>query len=224
VTEDRFVAFSDQDDIWHADKLSRQVELIRSQGVDAVSSNVESFDAAGNRHVIVKSHPQRRWDYVFEAAGPGSTYVFTPGMHRQLVGVLAGLDTFEVGVHDWYLYALVRALGGTWVIDPEPLVEYRQHDGNVQGEHRGVSAFAQRLAGLRSGFYRKQFFLTAQSCLTVGADFHDEAWSADLERLIDALVRRDFISRVRIARRFRQIRRNPREGAALAAACVLGVW
>ena len=60
----------------------------------------------GERRLIRKSQPQRAWDFVFEAAGPGSTYVFSPKAHEALVRVLNGLDYSEIGVHDWYVYAL----------------------------------------------------------------------------------------------------------------------
>lgn len=224
VTADCLVAFSDQDDVWRADKLSRQVRLLRASRADAVSSNVVSFDASGRRHLIVKSAPQRRWDYLFEAAGPGSTYVFTPSMHARLVESLSRLDVSGVGVHDWFLYALTRALGGEWVIDPSPTVEYRQHGDNVQGENRGLGAVRSRLGGLRSGFYRRQFLLTATACLAVGADLHDAEWRAELRRLIEDLGDEGLASRLRVARRFGEIRRDRKEGLELAVACALHLW
>lgn len=224
LTADRIVAFSDQDDIWRPDKLNRQVEMMRASRADAVSSNVVSFDSSGRQRLIVKSAPQRRWDYLFEAAGPGSTYVFTPSMHARLVQSLSTLDVSDVGVHDWFLYALTRALGGKWVIDPIPTVEYRQHGDNVQGEHRGPDALRSRLAGLRSGFYRQQFILTAAACLDLGAGLHDAEWNAELRRLAEDLRQEDLAARLRVARRYREIRRNPKEGLELAVACVLHLW
>jgi rhamnosyltransferase len=224
ITQDCYVAFSDQDDIWRGDKLRRQVAILQCAGVDAVSSNVVSFDESGHRRVVVKSAPQTRWDYIFEAAGPGSTYVFTPSIHSRLVKELSGLDTAGVAVHDWFLYALVRALDGRWLIDDEPVVSYRQHESNVQGEHHGISAFRARFAGLNSGFYRRQFLLIAETCRKVGGPFHDAIWDEDLSRLIEELRCPSIASRFRIARRFREMRRDRLEGIELAAACLLGVW
>jgi rhamnosyltransferase len=224
MTRDRYVAFSDQDDIWRADKLCCQVALLQSTGADAVSANVMSFNEAGRKRLIVKSAPQRRWDYIFEAAGPGSTYVFTPQMHAQLVGELRELDITNIGVHDWFLYALTRASGGSWRIEGTPLVAYRQHRGNVQGEHHGLVAFWHRFDALRSGFYRDQFFRTAKACRQVGERHQDAKWLAELDALIEDLRRGDVRSRCRIACRFKDLRRNTREGIELAAACVLGVW
>ena len=86
-----------------------------------------------------------------------------------VVGVLARLDYSQIGVHDWYVYALARAIGLTWVIGEEPTLEYRQHDSNVQGANSGAGATRARMEKLRSGFYRRQFILVAQACLSVGS-------------------------------------------------------
>jgi rhamnosyltransferase len=223
-TDDVFVAFSDQDDIWHLDKLDSQVRLLQCRGVDAVSSDVVSFDSRGRRHLIVKSQPQVRWDHIFEAAGPGSTYVFTPGMHRLLVKALEQLDTTQVGVHDWFLYALTRGAGGTWYIDSAPTVDYRQHGENAQGENLGLSAFQARFRHLRSGFYREQFLLTARSVLTVSRRVLSPTVIRDLERLELQLASDRPLERVAFVARWRDIRRDPKEGAELALARLLGVW
>ncbi|WP_235827037.1 glycosyltransferase [Actinomyces culturomici] len=217
-----YVAFCDQDDVWRADKLEHQIGTLVSHSADVVSSNVESFDLAGNRRLIKKSHPMGRWDHVFEAAGPGSTYVFTPEAHRRLRETLATLDYSEIGVHDWYVYALARAIGLTWVICPKPTVDYRQHEGNVQGANAGAAATAARVSKLRNGFYRRQFLLTARAIEAVNT--YDEATRRDLHRLIDQLEDESFFGRLRFLSRWRQIRRNHVEGLELAGAHVLGVW
>lgn len=224
VPPSHFVALSDQDDIWHPRKLADQIEIIRRACADAVSSSVVSFDASGRRNLVVKSRPQRRWDYIFEAGGPGSTYVFTGSMHARLVEAISRTDTSAVGVHDWLLYAMVRAMGRRWVIDGRPTVEYRQHGDNVQGQHLGIRAFRSRLSNLRSGFYRRQFQLIALIVRRLGAPVHDRAWLADLDGLISDLSDRTLRGRLSIWRRRREIRRDPREGRELAAACVLGIW
>lgn len=224
VPSSEFIALSDQDDVWHRDKLKHQIALISGTGADAVSSNVTSFDGRGRRRLVVKNLPQRQWDYLFEAAGPGSTYLFTGAMHERLVRILSQLDTSEFGVHDWLLYALVRAVGGSWVIDGRPTVDYRQHSDNVQGEHAGLSAFKSRFSKLRSGFYRGQFLLIATLVREVGIRTHDRSWLADLDELIAALEVNSTRGRLEIWRQRREIRRDSREGLELALACILGVW
>lgn len=223
-SDDVYVAFSDQDDVWHPDKLERQVELLKTRGVDAVSSNVTSFDSQGRRHLIVKSQPQVRWDHIFEAAGPGSTYVFTPQIHSKLLTALNDVDTAPIGVHDWFLYALTRGIGGRWHIDAASTVDYRQHGSNVQGENLGLGAFRARFNHLRSGFYREQFILTARAVRMVGEGQLSRSDLSDLDDLGRDLVGRSVRNRMAIASRWQEIRRNRREGVQLAAACLVGVW
>lgn len=223
-TPEVYVAFSDQDDIWRSDKLRRQVGLLGSRNADAVSSNVVSFDDHDRRRLVVKSQPQVRWDHIFEAAGPGSTYLFSPDLHRRLLGALESMDHSRIGVHDWLLYALSRGMGAQWFIDAVPTVEYRQHGSNVQGENFGPTALWMRLRHLRSGFYREQFQLMACAALTVGQGVVPTETIRELSLLFRDLQDTSFRGRSRIAARWREIRRSHLEGFELALACLVGIW
>lgn len=227
VPDGSFVAFTDQDDVWHEDKLALQLALMEERGAAVVSSNVTSFEslpggAVGERRLIRKSWPQREWDFLFEAAGPGSTYLFSPDAHRVILALLDGLDYSEVGVHDWYVYCLARSCGLSWVIGEEPTLEYRQHGANVQGANAGAGARDARMAKLRSGFYRKQFILMAQTAVEVGC--FDARSRRALESILRELEADGVLARVRFALRWHQIRRNRVEGVKLVAARLLGVW
>ncbi|WP_026459410.1 glycosyltransferase [Schaalia vaccimaxillae] len=217
-----FVAFSDQDDIWHSDKLSRQLQILEDNAADVVSSNVLRFDETGKRVLIRKSSPQRKWDHIFEAAGPGSTYVFTPDAHKRIVDVLATLDYSQIGVHDWYLYALARGIQAKWIIDKHPTLDYRQHAGNVQGANVGTLARISRLNQLKSGFYRDQFIKVAQA--VAKSNTYSAKDREDLDQLIDLLQRDDFAARAALFLKWPQIRRIRWEGVQLAGARLLGVW
>jgi len=117
---------------------------------------------------------------------------------------------------------LARALGATWVIGEEPTLEYRQHDSNVQGANSGAGATRARMEKLRSGFYRRQFILVAQACLSVGS--YDARERRALESLAANLRSTSVWSRFAFALRFARIRRQLTEGIKLAGARVLGVW
>lgn len=69
-----YVAFSDQDELWKPDKLSRAVRTLVA-GSRGYSSDVLAFYPDGREAKVVKSQPQRQWDYLFSSAGPGCTYV-----------------------------------------------------------------------------------------------------------------------------------------------------
>ena len=70
-----YVAFSDQDDIWHKDKLFEAHLHMSAVGADAFSSDVIAQYKNGKKKYIKKSYPLKKYDYLFESAGPGCTYV-----------------------------------------------------------------------------------------------------------------------------------------------------
>lgn len=156
-----YVAFADQDDIWHPDKLDRATTKLRSEVVDAYSSNVTAFWPNGHRLLIDKAQPQVRWDHFFEAAGPGCTYV----LNRRLADALKAslLEQWRaaqnVTLHDWYCYAFARNQGFRWFIDPAPSMDYRQHADNQIGANTGIKSRLSRLTTVLNGWWGTQVLL-----------------------------------------------------------------
>lgn len=158
-----FVAFADQDDLWHRDKLQRAVQTIQHRQVEGYSSNVIAFWADGRSQLVNKAQPQVEWDYLFEAAGPGCTYVLSRQLVKSLKGsILVNWDKLkEVSLHDWYCYAYARSHGFSWFIDPEPSMHYRQHEKNQFGVNNGSSALLARYKMIRDGWWFTQIQLIA---------------------------------------------------------------
>ncbi|WP_440058723.1 glycosyltransferase family 2 protein [Pseudomonas fragariae (ex Marin et al. 2024)] len=159
-----YVAFSDQDDIWHPDKLQRAVAALAPGHHDAYSSNVTAFWPDGQRVLLDKAQPQVQWDYLFEAAGPGCTYV----MNRRLAdafksSLLSHWDAAQaVSLHDWYCYAFARSHGFRWLIDPVPGMDYRQHANNQVGANTGLASLISRLKKIADGWWAGQVVLIGQ--------------------------------------------------------------
>lgn len=158
-----YVALADHDDLWVPNKLSRAHNLFLSGGFDAVSSDVEAFWVDGRQKLIKKSHPQRKYDHFFEAAGPGCTYVLTLGcaLAFKKFLILNWDACSRVALHDWLIYAFCRENGYSWCIDDSPLVLYRQHGLNQIGSNSGWRAFWKRFQLIRSRWYRQQVLLIA---------------------------------------------------------------
>ncbi|MVV48164.1 glycosyltransferase [Pseudomonas sp. PB120] len=158
-----FVAFADQDDIWHADKLQRATQAIQARQVDAYSSNVTAFWPDGKTHLLDKAQPQVEWDFLFEAAGPGCTYVLSKSLADSLKASM--LDNWQllqgVSLHDWYCYAYARSNGFRWYIDPEPSMDYRQHERNQVGANKGLSPLIARYKTIHDGWWFNQVQLIA---------------------------------------------------------------
>lgn len=158
-----YVAYADQDDIWLPGKLRRACESLAAQGADGYSSDVIAFWNSGKSLYIKKSFPQRRWDFLFESAGPGCTFVLSQRLALQLQANVrqAGESLEDVGLHDWYTYAFARAHGFRWIIDDYAGLMYRQHDGNQVGVNAGWAAFAWRARQVLNGWGLSQARLTA---------------------------------------------------------------
>ncbi|AHG42567.1 glycosyl transferase [Pseudomonas syringae CC1557] len=159
-----YVAFSDQDDIWYQDKLERAVSTLTSGKHDAYSSNVIAFWPHGQRVLLDKAQPQVRWDHMFEAAGPGCTYV----LKRPLADAFKASLTSHwesaqaVSLHDWYCYAFARSHGYRWFIDPAPGMDYRQHANNQVGANTGLASLITRLKMITDGWWAGQVLLISQ--------------------------------------------------------------
>jgi rhamnosyltransferase len=158
-----FIAFADQDDIWRADKLLRAVSAIDARQVDAYSSNVTAFWPDGRSHLLDKAQPQVAWDFLFEAAGPGCTYVVGKRFAKSLKNsIFVNWQQLQlVSLHDWYIYAFARSHGYRWYIDPTPSMGYRQHESNQVGANKGLSSLVARYKTIHDGWWFNQVRMIA---------------------------------------------------------------
>jgi glycosyltransferase involved in cell wall biosynthesis len=154
ITAD-FFAFSDQDDIWHADKLARALAGLATapEGVPALyCGRTELMTEDGRRF---GRSPRFRRPPSFRNAlvqnlGGGNTMVF----NRAAKTLIAAAGAQEVVLHDWWLYQLVAAAGGTVLYDPQPMLDYRQHPTNLIGSNRGRQARLLRIRLMLGGRFR----------------------------------------------------------------------
>ena len=65
LDEYEYFAFSDQDDIWKAKKILRALNQLRTNNADGYSSSVEAFWQNGNKKIIKKDYPQKKFDFFF---------------------------------------------------------------------------------------------------------------------------------------------------------------
>lgn len=154
-----YIAFSDQDDIWMDAKLSRAISQLSIHKADAYSSNVTAFWHDGERRLIVKSQPQRKYDYMFESAGPGCTFLFnhsTAILFKTFLRDAPADQLTKITLHDWLAYGWARGNGKKWLIDDFSGLDYRQHDNNVLGASRNKTALKKRWQMVNDGWYLHQ--------------------------------------------------------------------
>lgn len=145
-----YFAFSDQDDIWYADKLDRAVRWLESVSPEIPAiycSRAELVDGEG-RHIgfspLFKKPPSFQHALVQNIAS-GNTMVFNNNAKR-LFEITPHL---RVNSHDWWGYQIVTGVGGVVFYDPKPTIKYRQHGKNAVGLE---TTFRSRWARIRAIF------------------------------------------------------------------------
>lgn len=153
-----YVALADQDDIWNDSKLDHAVNMIEKNNLDGYSSDVLAFWKNGRKKLIKKSFPQKKFDYFFEGAGPGCTYVMKKNSVQKFKKFLIEnwINVNLVQLHDWMIYAYFRSQYMKWKIDDKPLMSYRQHRHNQVGLNLGLKAYAIRFNKIRNKWYRNE--------------------------------------------------------------------
>lgn len=158
LSEFDYLGFADQDDVWYQDKLWRAHLCLADNDANGYSCNVRAVWPNGRTYFVDKAQPQRRWDYLFEAAGPGCTYVLRKDLAISFQKfVLSRWSLVQsVALHDWLVYAYARASGYKWVIDKQVFMDYRQHSSNQVGVNAGWRAFKYRVSKVLEGWGTQQ--------------------------------------------------------------------
>lgn len=209
-----YICYADQDDIWLSDKLINAHHLVVAKDASAVSTNAVAFWPDGREQLIDKAQPLRKYDYLFEAGGPGCSYVLkvSEGLLFKKFLIKHWRGANEVALHDWLTYAWFRANGHRWVIDPLPSLRYRQHGGNQMGANDGLSAVFRRLRLLCSGWYRGEVHKIVH---LVGPFMSD---------CPDAVISKSGPSRIFILRNISETRRKPMDRSVLFLSVLLGLY
>lgn len=146
-----YYAFSDQDDIWFADKLERGLAKLANTPPTLPAlfcSRTRLIDASG------------------QVIGYSPLFAKAPSFRNALVQSLAGANTMLLNAaarsllaktpgdahivsHDWLTYLLVSGCDGPVIYDGEPTLDYRQHGSNLIGAN---SSFTDRLVRIRKMF------------------------------------------------------------------------
>lgn len=205
-----FIAFADQDDHWYLSKLAHACSKLKNSEFSAYSSNVLAFWPNGKQLLINKAQPQKKWDHLFEAAGPGCTYVMT-------VELMSAIKTHliknwhnaqQISLHDWFCYAFARTHNYQWFIDSTPSMLYRQHESNQVGVNKGFKAYINRFKQITNGWWFKQILLLTQIMGISNTPF---------VKCESKLKRFDYL---RLARHARQCRRDTKECFVMLSICI----
>lgn len=131
-------AFSDQDDIWEADKLERAIGWLQS-----VPDHVPALYCSRTRLIDENEcevgfsplfrKPPGFANALVQNLGGGNTMVFNDAARCCIQAAGQHIDPV---IHDWWVYLVVSGCGGEVYYDPHPSLRYRQHDANIVGSGR----------------------------------------------------------------------------------------
>jgi glycosyltransferase involved in cell wall biosynthesis len=135
-----FFAYSDQDDVWAADKLARAIRKLGEVPSDTPAlyfSRTELISREGSLlgYSPLFTRPSTFQNALVQNIGGGNTMVFNRLAKSALAAAPEGIS---VTAHDWWTYQVVTGIGGVAHFDPYPTLKYRQHGGNLLGANRGL--------------------------------------------------------------------------------------
>ena len=151
-----YYAYSDQDDIWEAEKLERALAWLES-----VPANIPALYCARTKLVDADNKeigfsplfgkPPCFANALIQSIAGGNTMVFNNAARALF---LAAGEKRSIVVHDWWAYMLVTGCGGKVFYDSVPTLRYRQHGANVIGMNDGWLARFKRMGLQWQGRFR----------------------------------------------------------------------
>lgn len=149
-------AFSDQDDEWHTDKLSRGLLYL-----DKIAAEIPAVHCG--RTLLVDENDKE--------IGYSPLFKKIPSFKNALIQSIAGGNTmmlnnsarsiiiktprwYEIVSHDWWIYILITGCNGKVFYDEKPTINYRQHTDNIVGSNMSWLGRIQRISGLLDGKFR----------------------------------------------------------------------
>lgn len=132
TTETEYVAFCDQDDVWHPEKVARAILRLADVAVDHPAMYCSRVEIVDERlaHIGYTMIPRKIGfgNALVDCVTTGCTIV----LNRAAVRLL-GKNLPSSGVmHDWWCY-LVMSCFGEVIYDSTATLKYRQHDSNAIG-------------------------------------------------------------------------------------------
>lgn len=217
-----YLALADQDDVWFSHKLARAVAVLRR-----CPAQQPVLYAAQSRLIGEDGKSLRRL---------GKTRKITPGFSNALVQNIVPGHTIVMNraaadlairamprklppFHDWWLYALLTGAGARVVIDPEPVLNYRQHRESLLGTPNGLWAQAHRGRMIVNGTWRR--WLTAHHSALGSVAQH--LTPHHRQALLPLLLAEGHVARLRALRQSRATRQGRLGTSVLRASALMGL-
>ena len=150
------IAISDQDDIWLEGKLSRALAVMKvadaarpvlyaGQSV-ITDAEMRPFSVSSD-----SSHNPELRNALVQNLFAGHSSVLNPAALRV---VRQSGQPNGIPYHDWWLYLLLSGAGAQCLLDPAPVVAWRQHRNNAIGAAGRIGGLRRRARVIWSGQYQ----------------------------------------------------------------------
>ena len=149
-----FYAFSDQDDIWEKDKITRGIEALiskESKFPKLYCSRTSYYNSECSKVIgSSKIHPKKPTfaNALLQNIAGGNTILMN-NLARQIVVKTVKAENFIS--HDWWCYQIISGAGGEVIFDKHKTVRYRQHNYNLIGKNNGFVDIKSRILEFLSG-------------------------------------------------------------------------
>ena len=217
-----YFAFSDQDDVWFADKLQRSLARLAPVGTQTPAlycSRTRLIDETGKFigfSPLFPKPPSFQNALVQSIAGANTMLVNRAG--RELLMQLP--DGASLVAHDWLAYLLISGCGGKVFYDVEPCLDYRQHGGNLIGANASFRDRLIRLKQMVSGRFAQwndaNTSILKKMCLLLTEENREVLAFFDVGR------RMGFLKRVSALQKSGVYRQTPHGNLSLFLAICLG--
>ena len=151
------LAFSDHDDVWFPDRLSRGLRALAGMGdMPALYCSRTVITDAALRPLRLSTPRPRAPSFrnaLAQNIAAGNTILANPAAARLLHEAASRRP--KIVSHDWWAYQIVTGAGGTILHDDAPTVLYRQHAANQIGANDSARARLRRIGMILSGVYRR---------------------------------------------------------------------
>ncbi len=143
-----FYAFSDQDDIWEKDKISRGIKALNSNSLNfpkLYCSRTSYYNSECTKEIgSSKIHSKKPTfaNALLQNIAGGNTIIMN-NLARQIVIKTVKAEKFIS--HDWWCYQIISGAGGEVIFDKNKTVKYRQHKYNLIGKNNGFEDIKSRI-------------------------------------------------------------------------------
>lgn len=149
-----FVAFSDQDDLWHSEKLQLMMEkyldnfTVNEDSPVLITCGFDLIDTSGKK-LSKKAHgiKSSMRNPIAESPPPGFSMLLNPALRDRVALTYPGDPYF----HDYWTYMCAYYLGNVVSLDVA-LVSYRIHSGNAVGMNKSMTRAWKFLSNVMQGY------------------------------------------------------------------------